>query len=1060
MNKADLLSDLTLLSPARLVAPDSWAGHIPLAFFLVEQGQPQCLVELGTHTGNSYFAFCQAVQAARLSTRCYAVDNWQGDAQAGYYGDEVYQQVADYNRQHYADFSTLLRQTFDEALNHFPDGSIDLLHIDGLHTYEAVRHDFDNWRPKLSDRALVLLHDTAVHQRDFGVWRLWQELSARYPHLHFDHSNGLGVLLLGNSVPAPLQALQQECSAPTRRQHIQRLFERLGLALIQQIQLQQRQEQIHSWQQQTERHQREQQELSGQLRVARKHLEQSQQQLKAQQNQIAEQQRRDDQLQRQCDEVERQMLAAQAQYAAVLGSTSWKLTAPLRWLVLRLRQGGAGSWSRLRPVVRSLYHRLPLSLSQRARLRAWYYGRRNAISAPIATPVSRSQSYSDLVWHTAPLRLLLIERAVPRPDQDAGSVMMFNFLRIWRQLGYAVSFYAVDQQEDPDYSPKLEQLGIASLHPPAGPGLEAHLCQHGASYDVIVTCRPDQSEYLLPMLRRYAPQARLVYETHDLHYVREQRQAQLQGDPALLKRAAQRREQEWRILRAVDTTLVVSESERQLLLQEDSTLDVVVIPVVSDCVGPGASFSERADLLFIGGFDHQPNLDAVLFFIEQIFPLIRQRLPQVRFHVVGSNPPAELRRLASEAVVIHGFVADIEPLLNRARVSVNPLRFGAGVKGKIITSLTHGLPCVGTAIAFEGMPVKAENPVLIANEPADFAAAVIRLYSDEALWQRLARSGLEFVSRHFSLAVAEKTFRQLLAPVQQVREPAGLALERIVSLADLQSRSRDERLRRRQRYEAALALQPVPLVSQGDCFVCRQPRAFQTDLAYGFRDSEGRLTPNWREQLLCPGCQLNNRMRAAIHLFHLLCAGDEQRSLYLTEQTTPLFRWFAQQYPQAIGSEYLGEGWQSGAIDCSGLRHEDLTALSFADNQFDAILSFDVLEHIPDYRQALAECCRCLKPGGSLLLSVPFCLDASGHLVRARLAADGQIEHLQPAEYHGNPLSAEGCLCYYHFGWQLLDDLRATGFADAAAYLYWSARYGYLGGDQILFRAIKAGAER
>lgn len=223
-----LLNDSVLLPPNRLSEPDSWVGHIPFALWLVEQTAPGVLVELGTHTGNSYFSFCQAVLANRLVTRCYAVDTWQGDEQAGYYGEEIYQSVLQYNDRHYHGFSRLLRMTFDEALSHFSPGSIDLLHIDGLHTYEAVRHDFETWRPKLSARGVVLFHDTNVREGNFGVWRLWEELSAKYPHVHLSHSHGLGVLFVGGDQPEGVRALLGEWSYPAGQVRIRRLFERLG----------------------------------------------------------------------------------------------------------------------------------------------------------------------------------------------------------------------------------------------------------------------------------------------------------------------------------------------------------------------------------------------------------------------------------------------------------------------------------------------------------------------------------------------------------------------------------------------------------------------------------------------------------------------------------------------------------------------------------------------------------------------------------------------------------------------------------------------------------------
>jgi hypothetical protein len=208
-----------LLQPDRVVFPYSWLGHIPFAFFLVSIARPRVLVELGSHTGNSFTAFCQAVKQHELSTRCYAIDTWQGDLHAGFYPDRVYQELLSYQNEHFAGIASLIRSTFDDALEQFSDNSIDILHIDGLHTYEAVKHDFESWLPKLSERAIVLFHDTNVRERGFGVYRLWKELVDAYQGFEFLHSNGLGVLATGSDIPVPVQRflnLAEESPGRTR----------------------------------------------------------------------------------------------------------------------------------------------------------------------------------------------------------------------------------------------------------------------------------------------------------------------------------------------------------------------------------------------------------------------------------------------------------------------------------------------------------------------------------------------------------------------------------------------------------------------------------------------------------------------------------------------------------------------------------------------------------------------------------------------------------------------------------------------------------------------------
>jgi hypothetical protein len=204
---SDPVFDAFFRPPPRLGVSSSWWMHVPFAQWLVRAAMPNVLVELGTHTGVSYAAFCQAVLDEALPTRCHAVDTWVGDRHVGEYGEHIYEDVRRFNDAHYGNFSTLLRMTFDDALGWFADGSIDLLHIDGLHTYEAVRHDFESWHPKLSDRAIVLFHDINVRWDDFGVWRYWSELRRQYPSFEFHFGYGLGVLAVGGNPPAIVRSL-------------------------------------------------------------------------------------------------------------------------------------------------------------------------------------------------------------------------------------------------------------------------------------------------------------------------------------------------------------------------------------------------------------------------------------------------------------------------------------------------------------------------------------------------------------------------------------------------------------------------------------------------------------------------------------------------------------------------------------------------------------------------------------------------------------------------------------------------------------------------------------
>lgn len=193
----------------------AWGGHIPFAMFLISAMRPRLLVELGTFRGESYCAFCQAVKNVGSETKCCAVDTWAGDEHCGPIGPEVLAKLKAHHDPLYAGFSRLIQATFDDALAEFPDGSIDLLHIDGFHTYEAVSHDYETWKPKMSERGIVLFHDTTVRDLGFGVWKFWDEIKSGRPHFEFLHSHGLGVLVTGSEIPEDLRPLFEADEAET-----------------------------------------------------------------------------------------------------------------------------------------------------------------------------------------------------------------------------------------------------------------------------------------------------------------------------------------------------------------------------------------------------------------------------------------------------------------------------------------------------------------------------------------------------------------------------------------------------------------------------------------------------------------------------------------------------------------------------------------------------------------------------------------------------------------------------------------------------------------------------
>ena len=243
---------------------------------------------------------------------------------------------------------------------------------------------------------------------------------------------------------------------------------------------------------------------------------------------------------------------------------------------------------------------------------------------------------------------------------------------------------------------------------------------------------------------------------------------------------------------------------------------------------------------------------------------------------------------------------------------------------------------------------------------------------------------------------------------------------------------------------------------EGLCWVDARRVPFLVDYDYA-SETEGRPSPNWRERLVCPVCGLNNRQRAMVHVATEVLRLEAAARLYLTEQVSAVHRCIAARFPRTVGSEFLGPAAVPGSVDARGVRHEDLTRLCLADGSVDAVLTFDVLEHVPDYRRALSECFRVLAPGGALLLTAPFITNSDETRVRATIGTDGEPVHHHPPQYHGDPVQPDkGVLCYQEFGWDLLDRMREAGFAETCVLAFRSPEYGYLGGWQLAFAAWKA----
>ncbi|GIX35176.1 MAG: hypothetical protein KatS3mg126_0955 [Lysobacteraceae bacterium] len=365
--------------------------------------------------------------------------------------------------------------------------------------------------------------------------------------------------------------------------------------------------------------------------------------------------------------------------------------------------------------------------------------------------------------HRRPRQVLVIDATTPQPDQDSGSLRLCNLLRLLREEGCQVSFFADNRAWVDGYSARLQQQGVEVWwHPWIAHPID-WLAEHGQRFDTVIVSRHYVLSGYLDALRQHAPQARIVFDTVDLHYLREQREAELAGSEELRRCAARTRERELALVRQADLTLVVSPYEKELLEREAPGSRVAILSNVHEVHGCRRPFAARADLVFVGGFQHPPNVDAVIWFCDEVLPRIRARDPSIRFHIVGSKAPERVALLGRrEGVVFHGFVPEIEPFMDGCRIAVAPLRYGAGVKGKVNMSMSYGQPVVATPMAVEGMHLAPGRDVLVADEPEAFAEAVLRLYHDPQLWQELSAAGLANVRRHFSFEAARTSVRQIL----------------------------------------------------------------------------------------------------------------------------------------------------------------------------------------------------------------------------------------------------------------------------------------------------------
>jgi hypothetical protein len=376
-------------------------------------------------------------------------------------------------------------------------------------------------------------------------------------------------------------------------------------------------------------------------------------------------------------------------------------------------------------------------------------------------PPARTRVEEALGWGRR--HMLIVDALTPDPTRDSGSLRLVNIMRLLRERHWQVSFMADNRRASPAEIERLGRLGVRVLCKPWAPPLAAWLAREGQELDAVMLCRHYIALPHLPLVRRLAPRAKVLFDTVDLHFLREQRAAEHAANPALARQAQASRQAELGLIRDADVTLVVSPIERELLMAELPQARVELLSNVHEVPGRSRGFGGRAGLMFVGGAAHPPNIDAIDWLAQDIYPRIRARRPDIELHLLGDMPEPERARLAAAGIRAHGRVEELDPWLSGCRIALAPLRYGAGVKGKVNMAMSHGLPVVATSIAAEGMNLVDGQDVLVADDAEGFAEAVLRLYDDEALWMRLSDAGLANVERHFSFDAARQALDRALA---------------------------------------------------------------------------------------------------------------------------------------------------------------------------------------------------------------------------------------------------------------------------------------------------------
>lgn len=581
--------------------------------------------------------------------------------------------------------------------------------------------------------------------------------------------------------------------------------------------------------------------------------------------------------------------------------------------------------------------------------------------------------------------ILIIDDLVPEFDKHAGALTMYQYMKLMTELDFKVVYLPHDRSATQPYTSIYQQMGIEILY--GDFDFSDWLDANGRYLDWVWLARPDIARAYVDVVRAKTD-ARLVYYTHDLHFLREQRRYEVEGEDWALSESVRLKAIETSLFQRVDCVMTPSAEEAKVIakLAPDTTIQVLTPyffdePTLS-CKPASLPLIKRREIIFVGGYRHVPNVDAAILLVRNIMPKVWAVVPDAKVMLLGSHPPQEVIELGGPKVTVLGYVEDLAPYYARARLSVSPLRYGAGVKGKIVSSLEAGVPVVSTSIGNEGIALVHGVDAMIGDTVAELADHVVRLFADDDLLKSLQTAGAAVIHKRFSET---------------------LAREGLLAALDLSI-----------------------------CNVCgsrQHPRIHNP------------ATGNWREEPACPACWSLNRMKFLADVLLKPYRSSKVSSIkdalpFLGELRIHEFGFVGPihdllaQLPQFSASDFFDDV-PPGERALNGVMCQDIQKLTFPDEELDLCISQDVFEHLPDPWQGFREIYRVLKTSGRHIFTIPYSPNAEHSIVRATLDDSG-LRYVLPAEYHGDPIRGEaGALVFTDFGRDIFRRLEAMGFSVA-----------------------------